>query len=558
MDMEKDLPQMQEDLSPDLTEEPADEAVAQTDPEAAEEEASSDFSECFERVEEEDYEYAGVDIYAEKEKSPVSKSTVVMVVVLIVAFILVILGFAFGPTLVQNVTDYFANRPVLVLSENDQYKLENTFMQKYDSISVYSDGLALVQKDGKEGYIDAEGKEVIPCEHPAGTFNVFSNGFATFKDATTGKYGFIDKTGKTAIPATFAAVGSFLESGMAPFMKDATSGLIGFINTKGETVVEAEWTGIIAADGEYITLQNKEKVAVINGEGKVILSIPAEQFDSAHRFSDGMLAFAVTKEITPATDTEKAVTETKYGFLSQALFVAGTNVEATWENVTDYNEGYASVLVDKKWGLIDKEGNMVIQPCSATAITYNEGVAVITKEVLDDEGKVAGTAVSKLCKADGTELFALEEGKTYNPGGFVNGSITVYDEEAKGYGLLDKEGKTVLACKYANAVAADENGYVVVQGTTGYGLLRLSDGKEILPLLYAQAPVMDEIGNIVIANDAGNFGLADKDGTVILAPTYPLVQYAGDGRYAVIESYEADNTTGEATYVMLYATVTKK
>jgi|GEM_PF-6728324 len=68
---------------------------------------------------------------------------------------------------------------------------EVTIPYNFDHATKFSDGLALVKKDGKFGYINAKGQVVIPFEYSYATS--FSGGKATVKK--DGKLGTIDKTG---------------------------------------------------------------------------------------------------------------------------------------------------------------------------------------------------------------------------------------------------------------------------------------------------------------------------------------------------------------------------
>lgn len=56
----------------------------------------------------------------------------------------------------------------------------------------FSDGLAVVKKDGKYGFIDRTGKEVIPLIYDD-AYGFYDGLAAVEKD---GKMGYIDRTGK--------------------------------------------------------------------------------------------------------------------------------------------------------------------------------------------------------------------------------------------------------------------------------------------------------------------------------------------------------------------------
>ena len=70
-------------------------------------------------------------------------------------------------------------------------------IQKYDDLSLFSEGYAAVCKDGKWGYIDKTGQEVIPCQYDWA--NPFHEGLASVLPSYGSGYGFIDTTGREVI-----------------------------------------------------------------------------------------------------------------------------------------------------------------------------------------------------------------------------------------------------------------------------------------------------------------------------------------------------------------------
>ena len=104
----------------------------------------------------------------------------------------------------------------------------------------FSDGLAAVTIHGRTGFIDRNGKWIIPAKYP---FNVrpsygFSEGLAWIIDAQ-GRYGFIDHTGKVVISPQFARVEDFSD-GLAPVMEGKpyqVGGKWGYIDSNGKWVI---------------------------------------------------------------------------------------------------------------------------------------------------------------------------------------------------------------------------------------------------------------------------------------------------------------------------------
>lgn len=70
-------------------------------------------------------------------------------------------------------------------------------IQQYDNLSLFSEGYAPVCKNGKWGYIDKTGREVIPCKYDWA--NPFHEGLASVLPSYGSGYGFIDTTGREVI-----------------------------------------------------------------------------------------------------------------------------------------------------------------------------------------------------------------------------------------------------------------------------------------------------------------------------------------------------------------------
>ncbi len=115
---------------------------------------------------------------------------------------------------------------------------------RYDSAEPFSEGLAAVRtgdwENQKWGFIDQSGRAVIPCQFDDVVMDInadrgFSEGFAAV--GLDGKYGFIDKTGRVVIPCRYEAVFGFYE-GLAAVCLD---GKWGFIDKAGQTVIPFQY-----------------------------------------------------------------------------------------------------------------------------------------------------------------------------------------------------------------------------------------------------------------------------------------------------------------------------
>jgi len=99
-------------------------------------------------------------------------------------------------------------------------------LQKYDQIDAFSEGLAAVRRDGKWGYINLKGEEVIPCQFPdTNKVGQFSEGVACVVDNRNKadsalwnkRVGFINKTGEWVLVGDFFTEAQFPYAPLADY-----------------------------------------------------------------------------------------------------------------------------------------------------------------------------------------------------------------------------------------------------------------------------------------------------------------------------------------------------
>jgi hypothetical protein len=110
----------------------------------------------------------------------------------------------------------------------------------------YVNGRMDVRRDGKWGFLDRAGKEIIPCQYR--DFDAFNEGLAPVQDWDSGKWGVIDRNGATVVPPQFDHLDRF-SCGRAPVNVGGTpterrgggiaGGKCGYINRTGQIVIPA-------------------------------------------------------------------------------------------------------------------------------------------------------------------------------------------------------------------------------------------------------------------------------------------------------------------------------
>ena len=100
---------------------------------------------------------------------------------------------------------------------------------EFDVVCDFYKGFAVVKKDGKWGYINTKGEQIVECKFDDAYY--FNEGFARVKK--DGKWGYINTKGEQIIECKFDDAYCFSE-GFAWVEKD---GKWGYINTKGCFVI---------------------------------------------------------------------------------------------------------------------------------------------------------------------------------------------------------------------------------------------------------------------------------------------------------------------------------
>lgn len=323
----------------------------------------------------------------------------------------------------------------------------------YQDARSFVNGCAAVKYNDKWGFINATGAFVAePTYQEAGSF---CDGLARVK--SNDKWGYIDTTGQMVISNQYDEAGDFSE-GLAFVGTSGDDGMQYYLITDSEEVVSAVTI-------EEIGVYSENYALVKNSDGKYIfLSRLGRQgidgeFSAAGSFSNGLAAVQVDGLWGYIDATGKIVIEPQ--------FAAATAFSA---------DGYAAVQnAEGLWGYIDKIGAFAIECQYTSAQPFENGYAVVTKNVecglidvynnyktlylLDstsvpdgDEGDNTGdTNTQQTGKVNATELNVREEPSTDAKilTKLKNGdSVTILGEEDGWYQIQTGDTKGYVSKDY--------------------------------------------------------------------------------------------------------------
>jgi hypothetical protein len=233
----------------------------------------------------------------------------------------------------------------------------------YDQAGVFEDGIAPVMMKGKQGFINTKGAVIIPLMYYTiprySELDNFSEGL--FSVVVDGKAAYIDKMGRTAIqkrPSSESFFGSF-HDGLASYSFDTpTMGYHeGFVNKMGKVVVQPVYSQVEDYYGGFAAVQGSQFSAVNTSGQKV--SRNKTMGDNPTYRSEGLIPF---------------VSNNRYGFLNANGDIA---IQPRYAYTYGFSDGLAVVMSGGKYSFIDAKGNTVINAPYKEVSNFNEGLAAV-------------------------------------------------------------------------------------------------------------------------------------------------------------------------------------
>ena len=135
-------------------------------------------------------------------------------------------------------------------------------------VSVYQEGLAITELNGRYGFVNRQGYEMVRPRYDQ--VRLFVNGYASV--AVEGRWTFINKQGQRLFAPRYDQVGSFSADGVAPVRKD---GKWGFINEQGQEFIKPQFERVnIFFEGKALVKYQGEWFYV-NQRGDMELALQA-------------------------------------------------------------------------------------------------------------------------------------------------------------------------------------------------------------------------------------------------------------------------------------------
>lgn len=265
-----------------------------------------------------------------------------------------------------------------------------------------------VEKDGKLGIYNDDGKELQPCDiDKAYILTEYNSIELSYTDCPSTDYIYIVRNGLTGLisGSTFETIIPCMYEYLSPIKTSKAfykaNGKWGIIDTNNKTIQLAIYDNV-EIDGSTLSEQkmpsmtfqsnmyvrNNSKVGMLKANGEDFIPV---KYDSLGMYSDNMLVAKIGD---------------KYGFLNEE---GKESVPFVYSQAHNYSEGLAAVVNENgKYLFIDKSGNVTIKPKEYDRVdNFQNGTCKVYRKdkvwEIDREGKKVKDSTKKL-EADDTHV----------------------------------------------------------------------------------------------------------------------------------------------------------
>lgn len=427
---------------------------------------------------------------------------------------------------------------IKIICANGLWGLTNNDVElippKYESISDFKNGLAIVELEDKYGLINLDGNEITSIKYSE--IRDFYNGFSLVRisGCKLGYYGFINEFGQEICEIKYLSTDpqyiKFI-NGLAIVSKDIRNNYT-LINTFGIEIIPPIFSSIWR-DEKYIYCEKGNYIMLLGKYGNLIFDLN-NKYQRIVEISESHFAVSKYNEGYAIVNI-KNENITKFGYRKFERFSEGLcrRDESNWSDCHIYiymnYEGHEFTkvrdIVDslrvvenetRCCGYLNQKGKLVI-PCNFNTVTdFYKGKAIVR----DHEGKV---------------YFINKKGKKIED---VIDCDLVWDQSEgiypacfnKLYGFINENGEKICEFRF-NHVFSFRRGIAKVELDRNYGLIN-SRGEIVLDIEYKEIIYTND-GFYKTCRDSEHgllYGVVDKFGIEILPAQFRELSCVKEGQ----------------------------
>ena len=360
----------------------------------------------------------------------------------------------------------------------------------------YEDNVLRVQKDGKYGLIDFEGKEVLPCDYEEiVALKGVTNNLLVKKD---GKVGLVNEKGQTIINTEYKDIKTLKEGYKNEYIIVNDNNQYGIISTTGTIIVEPKYE-----DVKY--LNNSEMFAVketgiwklINKDSQILIDGGYDNIIEAK--GENVVVEKGGKYGVVTTKNEEKIPveyeQIKYTF--SIYYIAKTGgkygiINLNNEQVKDFN--YTNMNYVEKGDFIQAD----VSDTETVIFDNNlsERISGIVSEINQEEGYIKVYTNNEYKYYN----FKFEEKKSSDI--LTANSLFLSKKDGK-YGYVNKDGKVIIDYIYEDGTEQNSCGFAAVKKDGLWGSINKIGAVELEPSINLDSNIYTTFIGKWHLNDSG-------------------------------------------------------
>ena len=373
-------------------------------------------------------------------------------------------------------------------------KNEITIPFEYDFVNPFENGLAYAKNKGKEFFITKKNLKLTEDYDEAGIFT-----FGLAPVSKNKKWGFIDENGKLVVPLIYDESDYFTKNGLSAVKRNGKSG---FIDKQGKEIISVIFEKVISEQVDNIVIARKNyKWAFFDNTGKQLTDFLYTDVQRAWKGDDTTFF-----ENGPASVKING----KYIFLNKNLQHAFSNL--SFDSATSFDSNGNAIVEKKgKFGILKNDGKLVI-PTDYNAIeNYNSNGNPNPKFYSLTKGNryaLFNADLMKIAESD-EEFFNITFSNQIQYISFKNFNSK--------YGLVNQKGNIKVPFIYDESLYFDGNAFSIAKRNNKKGIIDINN-REIIPFKFKELlQIDDDDVHLYIASNQSGASVIDIGNKVILS-----------------------------------------
>ena len=348
----------------------------------------------------------------------------------------------------------------------------------------YEKSVLKVQKDGKYGIINLQGKELTEIKYDE--IEPLQGIQGVLKVKENEAYGIINDSGTTLVDSKYIDVTNLGKDTVSGFIVEAEDGKYGVVDSSNNVVLEPKYDEIEKVSGnDLYVVRHDGTTKLVKNDGTEVLTSGYDSITDILKAEGAGIIFM--------KDSKSGVMDLSGNVL----------IEPNYDSLKETKSGIFIASKDGKYGVIDLEGNTKID-FNYAMISYNEKGDLYVAEDADFNNEIFDNTFTSRQKGI---LISMDDDKGYMK--------LRQNDDYKYYNYNFEEKQATEVNPNATLFLSKNNGK--------YGFVD-KEGNLVVDYIYDDATEQNSFGFAGIKKD-GKWGSIDSSGNVVQEPIYNLDDY---------------------------------